>query len=154
MAGLLYPVLAILLAVIAQKIVVTRRPDWNSVYAFLTTGTVAGIGLLAIAYFNLSFNVGLSAILIYAFLCELHIFIFTFAYSSISANLLVQLRRQAMDIDQIDNLYADDAMVRERIDVLQQNGFIDSSGDHIATTAKGRRFTAIFNAARQFFGHQ
>ena len=154
MAGLVHPILALLLAIAAQALLLRLRPQFNSVYVFVVIGTVVGVCLLAILFHFFTFNVALTGALLYAFLCELHIFTFTFAYSSISANLLVRLRHRPMDRNEVDSLYANDKMIQERIDGLRQNGFVEFSGGNVQGTAKGKRLAAIFNAARRFFGHQ
>ena len=67
-------------------------PRQNHVFSFLISGFVAGVILLLILLKTRSRLEALEAAVIYAFACELYIFLFTFVVTSISVAILVWLK--------------------------------------------------------------
>ena len=74
----------------------------NSVVKFLGAGSLTGLGLI-----NHEFHLyghgtrAVSSVILYAFICELYLFLFTFVGTSVSASLLFKLRGKAMSLDDI-----------------------------------------------------
>jgi predicted transcriptional regulator len=90
---------------------------------------------------------------VYGLCCELYVFLFTLAMSSISANLLVSLSRRAMTAAEIEQLYDSRAMVSSRIDRLVAVGLFDETPAGLELTAKGARTVRTFGRLRTFFRH-
>ncbi len=127
----------------------------NSVVKFLASGTAAGLGLI----FHESRFIGanekmLSTALMYAFICEVYIFLFTFVKTSISASLLFVLRSHALSEQQIERLYPKESMVSRRMEKLFEEGLLESKDDRSVLTTKGQRVVKIFRALQSFFGHR
>ena len=127
----------------------------DRVIRFLVVGGGAGAILLFITTqrHGLSVPETVSAVLIYGFLCELYLFLFTMTISSISANLLVRLRSGGMTLPEIERRYDSRKMVRDRLDRLEGTGFLKYVGGRILLAKKGARFLSVFRCLRRFFRH-
>jgi hypothetical protein len=90
---------------------------------------------------------------VYAFCCELYIFLFTFAMSSITANLLGRLARSNMTDTDIEQLYESRYMVATRLDRLVAVGLIEDGPAGLRLTPEGARMVGIFRRLRRFFRH-
>jgi hypothetical protein len=141
-------------AVIAHAIMCRAPIGLNIVSRFLVVGGVAG--LVWTWWLYQSFGPAprfFAGVLVYGLCCELYVFLFTLAMSSISANLLVSLSRQAMTAAQIEQLYDSRAMVSSRIDRLVAVGLFDETPAGLALTARGARTVRTFGRLRAFFRH-
>jgi len=126
----------------------------DRVTRFLIVGIVAGAGLtwILIGQYEMSALDIVAALLVYAFACELYIFLFTMTIGSISSNILVRLLRQEMRISDVALAYDSEQMVRQRIDRLIGIAFLERRQNGVALTAKGNRFVLVFRRLRRFFG--
>jgi len=140
-------------AVLGQLVLLRLGVVGNSVVAFVGFGAVVGIALMTVLFHFYPFDIALSGTLLYAFICELHTFLFTFAFSSVSANLLVRFGIAPMNRAEIDDLYDDRCMIQDRIAGLRGIALITVVDGRIAPTANGRALAFLFNAARAFFMH-
>jgi hypothetical protein len=101
----------------------------NIVFRFVIVGGVLGLVWTWWLYGNFGLAPQFWAgVLVYGLCCELYVFLFTLAMSSISANLLVSLSRRAMTAAEIEQLYDSRAMVSSRIDRLVAVGLFERSG--------------------------
>lgn len=144
------------IAALVLHAVVCRLPiSFDRVLRFIVVGFVLGI-FLAWALANsagfLSIEM-LAGLLLYAFLCELYIFLFTMTISSISSNILVRLFYGPMSINEIGEKYNSLAMVDARIQRLVDTGFLKRTDNNIGITSKGMRLVKILSRLRIFFKH-
>jgi hypothetical protein len=147
-------VLASFAAALALHRLACRLPvNMDRVSRFLLAGGIAGACLLwaTSARYGLASVETAGAALVYAFLCELYIFLFTMTISSISSNLLVRLSSHDMRVEEIAQRYDSRQMVRQRLERLASTGFLSQTGSRLALTAKGVRFVRTFGALRRFF---
>jgi hypothetical protein len=151
---LAYVLLAFFASVLGQMLLLRLRLLGNSFYAFLITGIAIGLGLMPLLFNFYSANIALSGTLLYAFLCELFIFSFTFIYSSVSANLLMRLGHRPMGRAEIDSLYDDRDMTRQRIDGLIHSALVEEAEMTLRITAKGKVLARVFDNARRLFAHE
>jgi hypothetical protein len=127
----------------------------NRVIKFLVGGSSV-VGLLAfhLLILNSSLWVFFSSLTIYAFLCELYIFLFTLVGSSISAKLLVTLRTKKLSDDEIARLYSTTGMVKSRIERLQATDLVCKLGSqNFKVSPKGEILVRAFSMFQWFFGH-
>jgi hypothetical protein len=122
---------------------------------FLLVGIPLGIALVAysLATFGLALH-AFTAILLYAFLCELYIFCFTLVLSSVSATMLIMLRRGPVEASSFTSSYDPRGMVKLRLDRLVKNGLIEPRGNRFVVTSKGMQLHQVFAVLRHFFGHE
>ena len=151
--SLLFSVIFFFLAVLAHFMIRINRLIQNSLYAFIFSGLVLGLGLIITLNYIFSNLAVMPSILLYAFLCELYIFLFTFASSSVSANLLVRLRGRSLERALIDRIYDSDQMITRRIDALAKNRLLERKDNIVIITSIGSRVVKLFNLLRHFFGH-
>lgn len=142
------------LALTAHAVACRLPRPGNSVIRFLIVGCLTGIALIA----TLASHYGLSiycaaGVLIYAFLCELYIFLFTLAISSVSANLLLNLSVRNMTQQEIDRRYESSVMVNQRIDRMVGTGLLEEGPKGAQLTLRGLRLFRMFDLARRFFRH-
>lgn len=150
-----YALLAFLSALAAHAIVSRRWPGGNRVMQFLAVGGLAGLGLLAQLaryYGTLALQTAAGA-LSYAFLCELYLFLFTLALSSVSANLLARLGGGELTDGEIAALYDSEQMVRNRIERLVATGLLVASTPVLKVSVRGERLLAALGMMRRLFGH-
>jgi hypothetical protein len=151
---LLLSVVSLVLAVMLHGFSSRIFVQLDSVRRFLLVGLPIGmlLTIAALALYGLT-TPALAAVALYAFLCELYIFCFTLAMSSISATMLIMLRQRPLQVADLVNLYKPDEMVRLRVDRLVKTGVIDLSAGRLTLTDRGRRLHAAFSILSRFFGH-
>ena len=94
-----------------------------------------------------------AALLLYAFACELYIFLFTLVSSSVSTSLLFLLRAGSFTQMEIDEHYSSTHMVDRRLESLLATGLLLASSSGYVLTDKGRALLAVFKALKRFFRH-
>lgn len=149
-----------ILAIIFHAVLSRLVPSANRVFLFLILGTAVGSGLIYLNHINYNFfsiETAASALL-YAFLCELYLFLFTFALASISANLLQHMSIRSLSASEIDAIYDSRKMVLNRYNRLISNGLIvmDSAGiegEGFVISPKGLKLLNSLNFLRKIFKH-
>jgi hypothetical protein len=133
-----------------------RAPiPFNGVTRFLMSGGLVGALLVwwLVDRYGMTAPQTWAAALVYAFCCELYIFLFTFAMSSITANLIGRLSRSDMTDADIEQLYDSRRMVATRLDRLVTVGLVDEGPTGLQLTAEGGRLVRIFGLLRGLFRH-
>jgi hypothetical protein len=127
----------------------------NAVIRFLAAGGAVGLALIAwlVDRYGLASAELWSGAAIYAFLCQLYIFLFTMTLGSISANLLVHLSRGPLRLDEVEQLYAGRRMVEFRIARLIGTSLLAHEAEGLALTPRGLRTVAMYRRLRSFFKH-
>ncbi len=127
----------------------------NVVTRFLITGGVVGACLVwwLFNWYGATAPQTWAGAVVYAFCCELYVFLFTFAMSSITANLLAKLSRCDMTDTDIEQLYDSRHMVATRLDRLVAVGLVDERPTGLRLTAEGARIVRIFRLLRGLFRH-
>lgn len=149
----LVPVM-VALAIGAHGVAVRLAPGANRMVAFLAVGCVvgtAGIALVAVRHGVFSAET-FSFALVYAFLCELYLFLFSSALTSISMNLLVRLLERPLAEEDLARIYDSRRMVDSRLERLRATGLLSrqASGEYRAT-AHGQRLHGALEALARFF---
>ena len=146
---------AFVVSVILHLCVTRLWPRQNRVFSFLGSGFVVG-GLLLLILLKIRSRLDtLEAALIYAFACELYIFLFTFVGSSISAAILIWLKEEGRLPESRTKAAQDDRdFVGGRINKMVDSGIFQKKDDQVSLTAKGRFLLAGYKGLRIFFGHQ
>lgn len=141
--------LAVLLMALAVRLPGFGRP----VILFVFIGGFVGVlfAWLGLRLYGLDPIVG-SSLLVYAFPCELYIFLFTLASSSVSVRVLAELAKQPLHSDSIAAYYQTDAMVERRLAQLRTSGLINNNSDTIALTSRGRLLVWAFKRLRVILG--
>jgi hypothetical protein len=142
---------------LAHSIVCRVNLKLNRVASFVVVALLVAVPMVAALArrYELVSAEFIAALLLFAFACELYIFLFTMTISSISANVLVQLARKPMSLEETMSRYDSRSMVRMRLERLVRSGFLelDAAGNRLSASSKGVRFTKAFSALRQLFHH-
>lgn len=141
--------LAALLLALAVRLPGFGRP----VTLFVFIGGFIGLlfAWLGLRFYGLDPIVG-SSLLVYAFACELYIFLFTLASSSVSVRVLAELAKKPLHPDSIAAYYQTDAMVERRLAQLRTSGLIKNGSGTVALTPRGRLLVWAFKRLRAIFG--
>jgi len=124
----------------------------DSVRRFLLIGVPLGVALVTVSLARFGPTIpGFAPILLYALLCELYIFLFTLALSSVSATMLTMLRRGPVLASEFASIYGPREMVMLRLKRIVDNGLIERKAEKLAVTGKGMKVHLIFAALRRFF---
>jgi ABC-type siderophore export system fused ATPase/permease subunit len=142
------------LSVFAQRVILRVTRLQNGMIAFVAAGLPLGLLLMAVLLHIYSASSAWAGIWLYAFLCELWIFVFSSTFSSVSANLLLQLRLQPMRREEIDQLCDSREMVRHRLSWLRYIQAAAERDGRLMPTERGRQLARLFDALRTFFGHR
>ena len=127
----------------------------DSVRRFLLTGVPLGMVLVVVSLARFGPTLpGIAAILLYALLCELYIFLFTLVLSSVSATILIMLRRGPVQPSALASFYEPREMVKLRLDRLLNNDLVERASGRFSVTEKGERLHRLFTGLRRFFGHE
>lgn len=135
-------------------VIVSRNFYGNGVVKFVGVGGTVGSALFLHGAASAGSEEAVASALVYAFLCEIFVFFTTFVRSSVSVKLLLMLRQRPMPQSGIDGLYADDAMVSERIGKLITTGFLAMKDSLPVLTVKGRWLLSTFRTLKRFFKHE
>ena len=150
----LYVVATFAIAFVLHALLCRLSLQGDSVSKFLVAGSSAGLclvlTLVGLNGFGLSTWAGL---LSYALICELYIFLFTLVGNSVSASLLLRMRRGKISMAEIDRIYSSHSMVEERVEALEKNAFITYSPDGWTLTGKGKRVLVLFRTLRRIMRH-
>lgn len=152
---LIFLLAALAVALLAHATLSRTIKGLNRVIGFLVVGSAIGVGLLAAlaSRYGIASMQTIAALVVYAFLCELYIFLFTLAMSSISANLLVRLNRGNLTEQEINRLYNSSRMVEERIERLVATKLLEEENFRLAPTSAGTRLLHMLDWLRRFFRH-
>jgi hypothetical protein len=82
---------------------------------------------------------------VYAFLCELYVFLFTLVANSVAVSLLMSISAGCGTPEAVELAYRPDTMVRRRLGQLERSGLIDNTGGRLTLTAAGRRLIRTFD---------
>jgi hypothetical protein len=146
---------AFVLAVLLHGLAMRAPLRLDSVRRFLLIGVPLGVALVAVSLAGFGPTLpGIAAILLYALLCELYIFLFTLVLSSVSATMLIMLRREPVQASALASVYEPREMVKVRLDRLIKHGFVERASGRFSVTEKGERLHRIFTGVRRFFGHE
>jgi hypothetical protein len=148
-------IVGLLIAVIAHAAFCRTPAPLNVVTRFLLTGGLVGAGLvlwLLNRYGMTAPQTGAGAA-VYAFSCELYVFLFTFAMSSVTANLVASLSWRDLTDAEIEQLYDSRSMVATRLDRLIAVGLVEEQPKGLRLTADGARLVRTFGRLRDLFGH-
>ena len=126
----------------------------SRVSRFLLVGIPVAMALFGAVHARYNFwsveTIG--ALLLFGFMCELYIFLFTATISSISSNILFHLSRRPLNIAEVAALYDSSEMVRLRLERLQNGGFVVSkNGNLLSVSAKGAFVHGLLRRLRIFF---
>jgi hypothetical protein len=145
-----------MMAVLGHAWLCRVQLSMNVVFRFLIFGCILGAGLIWWLYneYGITHPQLWAGILIYGFVCELYIFLFTLVISSVSVNLLVSLLGGKMTRAEIDSLYDSGQMVSTRLDRLTDAGFLTRGLKGFELTQKGARTIRMFEWLRSFFHHR
>lgn len=146
---------AFLLAVFFHSLFCRLEIRLGVVSKFIVIGSIVGILLVGWQTYQYGFwclpTIG--AVIIYGFLCELYIFLFTMVLGSISTNLIVRLTDADMSREQIDQIYDSKQMVLNRLDRLVEADLLKQGDENLFLTAKGEKLAKMFHSFRSFFRH-
>ncbi|PWU09367.1 MAG: hypothetical protein C5B47_03515 [Verrucomicrobia bacterium] len=149
----LMAVAAFLTSVAGHLGAVKLWPRQNRVFSFLSCGFFVGGIFLAILLKMRSSLEALEAAVIYAFACELYIFLFTFVIGSISVVILIQLKEDGC-LPEFQAETADDNFIGGRIQRMLELGILGKEGEHLRLTVRGRILLRAYKVLRSFFRHQ
>lgn len=152
----LHAFLVFLFAVALHSGLCHARSRYGPIAMFLFSGGAVGFtfGATMIVLRFVPID-ALTAILVYAFLCELYLFSFTLASGSVSASLLLLLATMGeASVDEIEDRYSSARMVANRLTKLQKSGFVErtESGSY-GLTSRGDAAVRLCARLRRFFGH-
>jgi hypothetical protein len=133
--------------------VFTRLPGpLNSVSRFLVVGGLVGLALIGMLWrLQVPTISAVAGILLYAFLCELYIFMFTFVIGSLSVGILMELLTTGAALR--PDPEAGSEMTRRRLVTLERNGFLANIRGALVLTRKGRTTVFLYRSLRAFFRH-
>ena len=142
-----------LVAAVTGQVVVARLQFVGSfVVRFLLIG--GGVGLVMAGSLVREYRLGVefwAGVFVYAFACELYVFLVTLVDSSISVSILLLLRRGSSRRVEIDRLSSGRAMVASRLEKLCGNGLLRRAAGSYRLTLRGQSLLILFRALRFFF---
>lgn len=126
----------------------------DSVRRFLAVGVPVGAGVVVFLLAQHGATTrAFAGIAVYAFLCELYLFLFTLVLSSISVATLLRLSRGPVPAADLMRELEPREMVRLRVERLVGAGCLVREGGRLAVARRGRRMLGAFGRLRRLFGH-
>jgi hypothetical protein len=130
-------------------------PGVNTVAIYMLTGTACGVALIA-TLLRLQGAPPLCAaagVSLYAFLAELYIFSFTFAFGSVSASVLVG-HLEGESGAEVAREVPKDLMIRRRLEGMRASGLLSEKDGAYQATGKGRFAATLGRMLKGYFGHR
>jgi hypothetical protein len=153
--SLLGAVLLFIAAVVADAALARLRLPINGVMRFIFVGVIAGTALTGILLrIEGATPSVLAALLVYAFACELYIFVFTTSLASIGANILIALSKHPRDGVEAAAICESRTMVSARLNRLVVAGLMQANAAPLTLTIKGKKLVRTISAVREFFRHK
>jgi hypothetical protein len=119
---------------------------------FMLVGGMVGCVMVACLTRTYGLSVEFWAgMLVYAFACELYIFLGTLVDGSVSVSLLLALRRGSSSRAELDRLSSGRAMVASRLEKLCASGLLGRAADSYSVTRRAHWLLLLFRALRFFF---
>ena len=154
MTWLVWALSALAIAIVGQMPVMRLTGLRNAMVAFILLGAPIGLVLITVLIQTYPIDRAAAGVLLYAFLCEIWMFIISSSFSSVSANLLLNLRGGTMHGDEIDRLYDNHAMIGQRVQWLSHIGAAVEIDGRLLPTRRGLWVVQVFNRLRHFFDHR
>jgi hypothetical protein len=147
--------LGLIFAVVGHAVLCRAPIPLNRVTRFLLVGGLVGVCLVwwLVYRYGVAAPQAWAGAAVYAFCCELYVFLFTFAMSSVTANLLAKLSRHDMTDQEIEQLYDSRQMVATRLDRLVAVGLVDEGPGGLSLSPEGTRLVRTFRRVRGLFLH-
>jgi hypothetical protein len=148
-------VLGLMIAVVGHAGLCRASIPLDGVTRFLIAGGVVGVCLVWWLFnrYGATAPQTWAGAMVYALCCELYIFLFTFALTSITANLVGKLSRCDLTDTDIEQLYDSRHMVATRLDRLIAIGLVVERPAGLQLTRKGARMARTLSRLRGFFRH-
>jgi hypothetical protein len=146
---------AVVIAVIGHAGLCRAPIPLSVVTRFVIAGSVVGACLVSwlLGRYGAAAPQTWAGALVFAFGCELYLFLFTLAMTSVSSNLLSNLSQRDMTDMDIAQLYDSRQMVAARLDRLVAAGLLAERPTGLQLTAEGARMVRTFRRLRDFFRH-
>jgi hypothetical protein len=143
------------IAVLGYAVLCRLALPSNTVVRLMLVGPVAGACLLwrLVEQYGATSPQTWAGALVYAFCCELYLFLFTLAMTSVTAGLLCHLSRRAMTEKEIQQYFDSREIVAARLDRLIAVGVIEEHESGLKVTTKGERLVRAFAWLRELFQH-
>jgi hypothetical protein len=147
--------MAVVGSVAAHMILARVAPKQNTVVLAIAAELVVGLTLFVAAWstFGLLSVEFASTVLIYGAICELYLFLFTLALSSVSANVLVRLATGPKNCADLDSSYDSHGMVEQRFARMEAARLIAREGNRFSITLRGRLIVKAYRGLRGVFRH-
>jgi DNA-binding HxlR family transcriptional regulator len=147
--GILTGVFFFACAVITHALLSRAQSGVGTVRRFFLIGL--GYGIILVLWAILSGAYSIASVLVYAFGCELYIFVFTLAANSVSLGIVVRLLDGPAPISELSVVYSTVNMVERRLMQLEASGLISRSVVGWQISPKGVTIVRAFGRLRKFF---
>jgi hypothetical protein len=139
-------------AIVAHAVARRIASGFSSIVSFLVVGSLVGAGLVVFVFDRWGTDIASwSAILVYAFACEVYMFLFTSVGGSISASLLYQLRAGVLSSAEVDRQIGGRAMVERRLAKMSSTNLLAKTEHGYSGTMAGARLLWLYRHIRNFF---
>jgi hypothetical protein len=151
----LWPALVSVLSAIAAFAVLCRLlPDKNRLMMFVAVGTLFGVGFVVwLIAARTPVDVILANLVVFAFMCELYIFLFSSVETSISASVLLALASGQRTAAEIERLCSDTSMIDSRLQRFLKTGLLRAQSGRYLLTPRARLLLGVARRLRRFFGY-
>jgi hypothetical protein len=149
---LLWPIAYFGIAIMAHALLARFDCRGNRVFQFLLTGSLAGVVLIAhVISAEWSSAQSAAVLAIYAFACELYLFLFTLVGTSISVQLLVELKKRRLTGEQLLEINNPRRMVETRLARLIATGYLQENDCQYRLSATGKRLVWLYSLLQRCF---
>lgn len=123
---------------------------------FLIVATILAVCLCSALFISAPVvdNRTISAVALYAFLCELYLLTISLVSNSVSVTLMIRCAKNGRKPMPLDIACDSGQMVQQRVVALMQTGFLTEHERVYVVTEKGRTLLAIVDGFRRVFRHQ
>jgi DNA-binding HxlR family transcriptional regulator len=144
-----------LVALLLHLVTVRLPLPISNVLRFLMVGGCVGVGLLfaLVVVHGISMEL-FAGLMLYGFLCELYMFLFTLVISSVGVAMLMRLRHGPLSEADLTVKSNGKGMVAVRLERMEANGFVRREEGRYVPTSSARRLVRAFVAVRTLAGHE
>lgn len=146
---------ACVIAILLHVVTVRLPLPISNVLRFLLVGGCVGVALLVTLLVVQGISIELFAgLVLYGFLSELYVFLFTLVISSVGVSMLMRLRHGPMREAELTVSSNGKNMVAVRLERMEANGLVRREQGRYVPTPSARRLVRTFVAVRTLAGHE
>ena len=141
--------------ILVHSVICSLPGPGGTVARFIAVAALAAAVFAAFAIHAFGFTANtVSGLLVFAFCCELYLFLITLSFASVSANVLTRLLDGPLTTSALGRIYSGASMSASRVERLKRAELVTETEAGLTLSRRGRAIVSLMSAMRRLFGHE